>query len=111
MAIKDIFGQVAAPRRLLLCIGPSCDQDGQAKILLDAVQKRLEAAQHNIDIVGTASCVKRACLGKCIGEPVVCVHPDEVWYHNLSVETVMRVLREHVLDLRPIPEFILEDDD
>jgi (2Fe-2S) ferredoxin len=111
MAIKDIFDRPAAPRRLLVCVGPCCDQKGEASEILAALRADLEAAQLSLDIVGAASCVRRACLGKCTGEPLAFVHPDEVWYHNLSPSTLLRILRDHVLDRRPVLEFVLEDED
>jgi len=111
MAIKDIFGQPAAPRRLLICTGPCCDKTGEATALLEGVQRRLEEAKLEKDVVGGASCVRRSCLGKCTGEPLAFVHPDEIWYHGLSVDLLMLILKDHVLDEQPIPEFILEDED
>jgi len=111
MAIKDIFDRPAAPRRLLVCTGPCCDQKGDATILLDALRARLEAAQLDQEIVGQASCVRRSCLGKCTGEPLAYVHPDEVWYHQLSPENLLLILREHVLEHRAVTELVLEDDD
>ncbi len=111
MAIKDVFGRPAAPRRLLLCTGPCCDQKGEATELLTALRARLEAAKLDDEIVGEASCVRRSCLGKCSGEPLAYVHPDDVWYHELSVENLRLILREHVLDRRPVTQFVLKDDD
>jgi (2Fe-2S) ferredoxin len=111
MAIKDIFDRPAAPRRLLVCTGPCCDQKGEASVLLAALRSRLEAAKFDQESVGEASCVRRSCLGKCTGEPLAFVHPDEVWYHNLSPEILLTILRDHVLGRRPVAEFVLEDDD
>ncbi len=111
MAIKDIFDRPAAPRRLLLCTGPCCDQKGEAAELLPALRARLEAARYDDEIVGEASCVRRSCLGKCSGEPLAYVHPDEVWYHDLSVENLLLILRDHVQGRRPVAQFVLEDDD
>lgn len=111
MAIKDIFDRPAAPRRLLLCTGPCCDQKGDATVLLTALRDRLEAAKFDQEIVGEASCVRRSCLGKCTGEPLAYVHPDDVWYHELSVENLLQILNDHVLGHRPVTQFVLEDDD
>jgi (2Fe-2S) ferredoxin len=111
MAIKDIFDRPAAPRRLLLCTGPCCDQKGDATELLTGLRARLEAAKLDQEMVGEASCVRRSCLGKCTGEPLAYVHPDEVWYHELSVENLLLILREHVLEHRAVTELVLEDDD
>ncbi len=111
MAIKDIFDQPAAPRRLLVCTGPCCDQKGDASVLLAALRSRLEAARLSQDIVGEASCVRRSCLGKCTGEPLAYVHPDDVWYHELTPEILLLILQEHVQGRRPLTDYVLEDDD
>jgi (2Fe-2S) ferredoxin len=111
MAIKDIFDQPAAQRRLLVCTSPCCDQKGDATVLLSGLRSRLEAAKLGQEIVGEASCVRRSCLGKCTGEPLAYVHPDDVWYHDLSVETLLLILHDHVLERRPVTKYILEEDD
>jgi len=111
MAIKDIFDRPAAPRRLHLCTGPCCDQKGDATVLLTGLRARLETAKLDQEMVGEASCVRRSCLGKCTGEPLAYVYPDDVWYHELSVENLLLILREHVIECRPVVEFVLEDDD
>ena len=50
------------------------------------------------DMVGEATCVRRSCLGKCTGEPLAYVEPEKVWYHRLSVENLLLILRDHVLN-------------
>lgn len=111
MAIKDIFDRPAAARRLLVCTGPCCDQKGEASEILAALRAQLDVARLSQDSVGEASCVRRSCLGKCTGEPLAFVHPDEIWYHALTPDTLMLILREHVQGRRPVLEFVLEDED
>jgi (2Fe-2S) ferredoxin len=110
MAVKDIFNRPAEARRLLICTGPSCNQSGDAQVFLDELRAKLLAERLDEEMVGEASCVRRACLGKCTGEPLACVHPDEVWYHNLSGENLLLILRDHVLNRRPVPHLILPED-
>lgn len=109
--MKDIFDRQAAQRRLLLCTGPCCNSAGDAQALLDGLRDALVDARLNADMVAEASCVRRSCLGKCTGEPLAFAHPEGVWYHRLTVENLLRILREHVLESNPIRELILEDDD
>jgi (2Fe-2S) ferredoxin len=63
--------------------------------------------------VAAASCVKRSCLGKCTGDPVARVQPDNFWYHHLSSENLLRIYEQHVLDRQPVDElvFAIGDDD
>ncbi len=111
MALKDIFDRPATPRRLLLCTGPVCDRLGEASALLAELHARLDAARINQDAIAEVSCVRRNCLAKCIGEPLALVYPDEVWYHDLSVDVLLNVLSEHVQGRRPVVEYVLEDGD
>lgn len=110
MPIKDIFGRPAAARRLMICTGPCCDRTGEAQMFLDGLRARILDAGMDADMVGEASCVRRSCLGKCTGEPLAYVEPDAVWYHRLSVENLLLILRDHVLNRRPVPDLILEED-
>jgi (2Fe-2S) ferredoxin len=109
--MKDILDRQAAPRRLLICIGPCCNSTGDAQILLESLRAELLRARLDADIVAEASCVRRSCLGKCTGEPLAYAQPEGVWYHRLTVDGLLRILREHVLDRRTVSDLILEEDD
>ncbi len=60
-----------------------------------------------------ASCVKRSCLGKCTGDPVARVQPDNFWYHHVSAENLLQIYEQHVLNRQPVDElvFAIGDDD
>lgn len=110
LMMKDIFDRQVAERHLLICTGPCCNSTGNVQILLDGLRAELLDAQLNADKIAEACCVRRSCLGKCTGEPLAYVHPEGVWYHRLTVENLLQILREHVLDSRAVTELILEDD-
>ncbi|MGO9722116.1 MAG: (2Fe-2S) ferredoxin domain-containing protein [Methylocella sp.] len=110
MPVTDIFDRPAAPRRLLICTGPCCNGNGAAKLLLDEPKTKLLHAMNGDDMVGDATCVRRSCLGKYTGEPLAYVQPEGVWYHRLSVENLLLILRDHVLNHQPVPSLILEED-
>ena len=108
MSIRDICDRPAAPRQLMICTGPCCNKDDTARLFLNELRSRLLAAIESKDLVGETSCVRRSCLGKCTGEPLAYVHPDGVWYHKLSVENLLLILRSHVLNEQPVPSLILD---
>lgn len=108
--VKDIFGREAALRRLLICTGPCCNSSGDAQLLLQGLRNELLDARLNADLVAEASCVRRSCLGKCTGEPLAYADPDGIWYHKLTVENLLRILREHVLGKHSVPELVLDED-
>jgi len=60
--------------------------------------------------VEKGSCVRRSCLGKCSDEPLAHVEPDDVWYRGLSPEVLLKIYDEHVLEGRPLPDFVLVED-
>ena len=77
MPVTDIFDRPAAPRHLLICTGPCCNGNGAKKLLLDELKTKLLHAMNGDDMVGEATCVRRSCLGKCTGEPLAYVQPEE----------------------------------
>jgi (2Fe-2S) ferredoxin len=111
----DIFGRPAAERRLLICTGPCCDRFGQASAHLEALRALLLARGHAgnavSDGVGAASCMKRSCLGKCTGDPLALVKPDNIWYHDLSSENLLRIYERHVLNRQPVAELVFAEGD
>ncbi|WP_026606330.1 (2Fe-2S) ferredoxin domain-containing protein [Methylocapsa acidiphila] len=111
MPILDIFDRPAVARRLMVCTGPCCNSTGAAQAYLDELRLKLLDEGLAERLVGEASCVRRSCLGKCTGEPLAYVHPDGVWYHDLSGDNLLLILHSHVLNRRPLPDLILEEDD
>jgi (2Fe-2S) ferredoxin len=109
--VLDIFGRPAAERRLIICTGPCCDRLGQASAHLDALRALLLAGGLAVDSVGAASCVRRSCLGKCTGEPLALVKPDNVWYHDLSSENLLQIYEQHVLNRQKIDALVFAEGD
>jgi (2Fe-2S) ferredoxin len=110
MALRDIFGHPAAPRRLLVCTGPCCNSDGRAEQQLEELRALI--LQHGLDetLIGRASCVRRSCLGRCSGNPLTLVEPDEIWYEATSSQILLQILQGHVLDGAPLVALILEEE-
>lgn len=111
MGARDIFGRPAMERRLVICTGPCCDGQGKASAHLEALRTLLRLRALAEQRVDKGSCVRRSCLGKCSGEPLACVQPDNVWYHDLSAENLLRIYEQHVLSGQAVPELILAEDD
>jgi (2Fe-2S) ferredoxin len=111
MALRDIFGRPAAARRLLVCTGPCCNPDGHAELRLEALRQLIASHGYGEALIGRASCVRRSCLGKCSGDPLAFVDPDETWYHASSSEDLLKILQDHVLNGVPVPALILADEE
>lgn len=106
----DIFGRPAQERRLLVCTGPCCDGAGRASAQLAALRRLLVQRGLNEESVAGASCVRRSCLGKCSGEPLAHVLPDDIWYRDLTSENLLRIYEQHVLNRQPVAELVLAED-
>ena len=111
MALRDIFDRPATARRLLVCTGPCCNPDGRAEARLAELRELIVQRGYAETLVGKASCVRRACLGKCSGDPLAFVHPDESWYYAFSSEDLLEILREHVLNGTQVPAMMLIEDE
>lgn len=94
----------------MICTGPCCDHLGKASALLQEMRGLLSARAAKAQDVEKGSCVRRSCLGKCSGEPLAHVQPDDVWYGDLSVEKLLRIYEQHVLGGQAVAELILADE-
>lgn len=100
----------ATTRCLLVCIGPCCDRFGHASANLTALHQLLLDRGWTDSGIGSASCVRRSCLGKCSGEPLAHVLPDDIWYRDLSAENLLRIYEQHVLNRQPVVDLALYED-
>ncbi len=86
---------------LLVCTGTGCVSNGAfevKKALEDELKKH--HLEHEIQVVGTG------CNGFCERGPVMLVQPEGVFYQQLSVEDVPRLVEEHFLKGRPVEELM-----
>jgi (2Fe-2S) ferredoxin len=107
----DILGRPASQRRLLVCTGPCCDRLGHASAHLAALRELVLAKGLGESGAGDASCIRRSCLGKCTGDPVAHVQPDNLWYHHLSSENLLRIYEQHVVNRQPVAELVFAEGD
>lgn len=84
-------------RRLLICTGSCCDSGGKAQRLLAAVRAGLADPGRAGTEVDAMPCLRRSCLGECVGVPVARLEPQGTWYYDPSPE----LLRDIVLGLDP----------
>lgn len=87
-------------RQLLFCVGARCLHRGA-----DALYQRLRAAMkpHRDLNAGPrrVMCVRTSCLYPCNRGPLLVVHPDAVWYGELTPERIDRVVNGHLLGDSP----------
>lgn len=97
-------------RHLLVCTGPRCTPDGESQALFDSLGAKFKAA----GIDKGALRVKRtrtACFATCKSGPILCVQPDGIWYYNVNEENLDRIINEHLVNNRPVEEWIFHRSD
>lgn len=108
------LGQIAATmgvgayrRHVFLCIGPDCctAEDGIAS--WDALKKELKDRGLSL-AAGPNACyrTKVNCLRICCGGPILVVYPEGTWYGGMNKGRIPRFVEEHLVQGRPIAEWI-----
>jgi (2Fe-2S) ferredoxin len=52
---------------------------------------------------------KAACFRICTGGPWLLIYPEGVWYGGVTPDRFERILREHLLEGRPVREWVVEE--
>jgi (2Fe-2S) ferredoxin len=94
-------------RHVFLCIGETCCSAEAGAAAWEALKKELK--DRNLSLVeGPAACyrTKVQCLRVCAGGPIAVVYPEGTWYAGLTADRVPRFVQEHLVDGRPIEDWI-----
>jgi (2Fe-2S) ferredoxin len=69
-----------------------------------------EIKDHNL-VTGPTACyrTKVGCLRICCHGPTVVVYPEGTWYHGMTADRIPRFVQQHLLDGKPIQEWIFAD--
>ncbi|NEW04453.1 (2Fe-2S) ferredoxin domain-containing protein [Paenibacillus sp. SYP-B3998] len=84
---------------VLICNGGSCLKKlGDETTLAIRDEISLQGAEHLIHTTRTR------CNGRCEDACVVTVYPEGVWYKQMTPEAGRRLVREHLLEGKPLEE-------
>ena len=95
-------------RHVFLCTGPTCCTPEVGQAAWESLKKHLK--DHNLGS-GPNACyrTKVGCLRICCHGPTVVVYPEGTWYSGMTPDRIPRFVQEHLIEGRPIREWIFAD--
>jgi (2Fe-2S) ferredoxin len=92
-------------RHVFFCVGGKCATPEQGEQAWDALKRQIK--QHGLES-GANACYRTrvGCLRICCQGPVAVVYPEGTWYANLTIDRIPRFVQEHLVEGRPIEEWI-----
>ena len=83
----------AGPVRLLICVGPRCDAEGNGRTLFASVETSFAQAFSKELASGRLIITTRDCLRLCTRDPVVRFEPSGDALSNPSLDELLRLTR------------------
>ena len=91
-------------KHVLVCTGPRCAPESSPALYVQ-LKTRLKELKLNEgpERIHRTQC---HCFGVCKGGPIVAVYPEGVWYDHVTPEKLEKIIQEHLVEDRPVQEFI-----
>ncbi len=88
-------------RHIFICTGRYCDPEGTTSQLYAQLAQLLGPLgnYHNPYRVKRGT---TPCLGVCSAGPIVVIYPEGIWYHHVDRTVLERIVREHLMQNRPV---------
>jgi (2Fe-2S) ferredoxin len=92
-------------RHLFLCVGENCCSKESGQASWDYLKRRLSELN-----LTTTFRTKAGCLRICSAGPVAVVYPDGVWYRDLTIDNLERVIMQHLVKGEVVSELAFAHD-
>lgn len=98
-------GVGAYHRHVFLCTGPTCCTPEEGMAAWEVLKQQLK--DHQLT-AGPNACyrTKVGCLRICCHGPTMVVYPEGTWYHGMSAERIPLFVQQHLVENRPVDEWI-----
>jgi (2Fe-2S) ferredoxin len=94
-------------RHVFLCIGDSCCTSEVGAAAWNELKTLLKDMNLTLSTAPNACYrTKVNCLRICQSGPIVVVYPEGTWYAGMTKERIPRFVQEHLVEGRPIEEWI-----
>jgi (2Fe-2S) ferredoxin len=94
-------------RHVFLCVGETCCTAAVGQRAWETLKGELKVRKLSL-ATGPTACyrTKVQCLRVCRGGPILVVYPEGTWYAGMTAERIPRFVQEHLVEGRPIEEWI-----
>lgn len=94
-------------RHVFLCVGGNCATDDAGRAAWEELKRLLKDLNLSLS-TGPNACfrTKVDCLRVCTAGPILVVYPEGTWYAGMTRDRIARFVQEHLIEGRPVEEWI-----